>query len=427
MRIETFIGLRFLRSPRRDKVVSVLTWISTLGVMLGVTALVVTISVMNGFRQNLFIAVTGTQGHLNVQPEQGALAPAERARLERLLGTRPEVEASAPYFAHQVFLSVKGDYRAALLRGIDPEAELRATELWRFLRASTVPAERPDPERQLQARAVLARLAPGAAESGRAGIVLGASLARALGLVVGDEVQVTSTVQRLTPIGPVPLMKRFEVVGLVETGIGGSDDLLAYVELRLAQRLFRLGEDVDGLSVRLRDPQRIGPEPWRTLLPGYRIGLWSESNRNVFQVMRLEKLGIFLVLTLIIVVAFFNIVSSLIMMVVEKRKAIAILKALGASDGVMRRVFFAEGFAIGAIGTFTGLALGLAACWLLATFDIVRLPPGVYPLSSRLPVLLQWQDLLLITASSFLICLLVTLYPATRAARERPIEGLRSV
>jgi len=216
-----------------------------------------------------------------------------------------------------------------------------------------------------------------------------------------------------------------ELVGTFETGISGTDEVLGYVNRRLAALLYRAGDAVDGLSVRLADPFSVDGEAFRAALPGYRVRTWREDNRNVFQVMRLEKLGIFLVLTLIILVAFFNIISSLIMLVLEKRRSIAILKSMGATDGLMRRVFFLQGLWIGILGTVSGLLLGLAACWALGTFDILRLPPGVYPLSTRLPVLVEWSDLALITGSSFLICLAVTLYPATRAARERPVASLR--
>jgi len=256
--------------------------------------------------------------------------------------------------------------------------------------------------------------------------VLGAPLARALGVDLGDSLEIVSPVQRMTPIGPVPLLKKARVVALLETGIGGTDEVLAYVHLATAQKLFRLDDTVDALALRLENPDAIDATALERALPGYRVRSWAEDNRNVFQVMKLEKLGLFLILTLIIVVAFFNIISSLVTQVIEKKKGIAILKTLGASDGMIRRIFFMEGFWIGTVGTLAGVTLGLLGCWALASFDIIRLPPGVYPVSNRIPVRIQLADLLTITAASFVICISVTLYPATRAAQVEPVRNLRN-
>jgi lipoprotein-releasing system permease protein len=484
VRIASFIGLRFLRSKRQTRSVSVVTWISGVGVMLGVTALIVTISVMNGFRENLFLAVTGTMAHVRVVPERGDLSPAEAEALRARLAALPGVVATAPYVSRQGFLRYSEEFRAVVLRGIDPAAEGRVSELARFLRlrppsldeeesdggsgapngtdhadsadgapkgtdglpsagaggeGASAPPQEAGPggsggpgmvEREGLGRPgegpglKLLRFPPPAGQ--RAGILLGRPLADALALRIGDELEVISTEQRITPIGPVPLIKRFRLAGLFETGMGGVDEVTAYVHLEIAGRLYRMQGALSGLSVRMAEPQSIDGDALRAALPGYKVTTWSEENRNIFQVMRLEKVGVFLILTLIIVVAFFNIIASLIMLVLEKRKSIAVLKSLGASNGLMRRVFFMQGVWIGAVGTLAGLSLGLAICWALATFDIVELPERVFPLARRLPVRLDLVDLALITGSSFLICMLVTLYPATAAARTRPIENLRN-
>ncbi len=441
MRIETFIGLRFLRSKRQSRAISIITWISTGGVMLGVTALIVTISVMNGFRENLFIAVSGTTPHLRIQAPKGVLVPSAREALEKELEANPAVTLFAPYVSRQAFLAVGEEYRAVILRGIDPGREAGLTEVGRFLRpgnsitfrlggGSALPAAgggdaagRGTGDSRVES--LLGQLAYPPPPGQRAGIILGAPLARALGLLDGDEVRVISPVQRVTPIGPVPLMKNFRLVGTFDTGLGGTDEVLAYVDYRVAQRLFRMGAAVDGLAARLKDPHATDLSALRNALPEARLIHWSEENKNVFQVMRLEKLGLFLILSLIIVVSFFNIISSLIMLVLEKRKAIAILKTMGATDRLVRRTFFMQGIWIGTLGTLGGVALGLATCWVLATFDLIRFPEGVFPLSSRLPIRVDWLDLLIIVAASFAICMLVTLYPATRAARVQPVDNLR--
>jgi lipoprotein-releasing system permease protein len=423
MRIESFIGLRFLRSARQERSISFITWVSMVGVMLGVTALIVTISVMNGFRDNLFKAVTGTSPHARVIPREGVLDAPRQSALEAALARAPGVLASAPYFSRQVFLRSGETYRAALLRGIDPSREAGVTHLAEFLRPSAfvalgAAAEEPGPHRDL-----LQKLEAG---TDAAGIILGAPMARTLGLEPGDTLEIVSPVQRMTPIGPVPLIKRVRMVAVLETGISGTDDVLAYVDLSLADKLFRLDGVADALAIRVADPAAIDAATLERALPGYAVKTWADENRNVFQVMKLEKLGLFLILTLIIVVAFFNIISSLVTQVIEKKKGIAILKTLGATDGLIRRVFFMEGFWIGTLGTLAGLTLGLLGCWVLATFDIIRLPPGVYPVSTRIPVRIQISDLLAITAASFLICVSVTLYPATRAARVEPVKNLRN-
>ncbi len=432
MRIETYIGLRFLRSKRQSRAISVITWISMGGVMLGVTALIVTISVMNGFRENLFIAVSGTTPHLRIQAPKGALAPSAREALEKGLAENPAVTLFAPYVSRQAFLAVGEEYRAVTLRGIDPGREAGLTEVGRFLRPGNSiifdlgGGETAGRERgESYVEELLSELAYPPPFGQRAGIMLGAPLARALGLLEGDEVRVISPVQRVTPIGPVPLMKTFRLAGTFDTGLSGTDEVLAYVDYRVAQRLFRMGAAVDGLAARLKDPHATDLSALRHALPGARLIHWSEENKNVFQVMRLEKLGLFLILTLIIVVSFFNIISSLIMLVLEKRKGIAILKTMGATDGLVRRIFFMQGMWIGTLGTLGGVALGLTTCWVLATFDLIRFPEGVFPLSSRLPIQVDWLDLLIIVAASFAICMLVTLYPATRAARIQPVENLR--
>jgi len=425
VRLSSFIGLRFLRSPRQTRSISVITWISGLGVMLGVTALIIAISVMNGFRENMVLAVTGTVPHARVVPESGALSreasSALRARLEAL----PEVRAVAPYFSRQAFLRVGKEFRAIVLRGIEPESEIQVTELGRFLRDRVAPLTELSDRVSAPPLEILRALQP-AANTQSAGIVLGYSLARGLSLRQGDEVEVVSPVQRMTPIGPIPLIKRFHVVGVLETGVGGTDEVVAYVAHSLAARLFRLGDSTAGLAVRLASPDVDTLGLSRAAGAGLRVTGWADDNRNLFQVMRLEKVGVFLILTLIIIVSFFNIISSLVMLVLEKRRAIAVLMSLGAGRGLIRELFFMQGVWIGILGTLAGLSLGLAGCWVLGTFNLVPLPKGVFPLATRLPVRVDWEDLALITGASFTICLLVTLYPANRAARTDPVVNLRN-
>ncbi len=420
MRIDSFIGLRFLRSPRQDRAVSVITWISGVGVALGVTALVVTISVMNGFRADLFRAVTGATPHVRILGAGDALAPAEAEALRQKLEALPDIVATAPYFSRQVFVHLPGQYRMVVLRGIDPEREPRVTEIRRFLGEDVLPTQRrraPD-----TGAAVLAALRPAAGNT--PGIILGGPLARSLGLYTGDLIEVISPTVRPTPVGPVPIMRHFRLVGVFESGLGGTDEVIGFVDLRQALLLFRL-PGPQGIAARTRDPDAELAPALKALFPGTAVIGWSDENKNVFQVMRLEKAGLFLILALILVVSFFNIISSIVMLVVEKREAIGILKALGSSDRLVQGIFFMQGVWIGFIGTAIGVALGLAACWVLGHVEIVKLPASVFPTTEGLPVRVEWLDVLLISACSFLICMTVTLYPARQAARIRPVESLR--
>ena len=418
MRLPSLIGLRFLRAPRRDKAVSVITWISVIGVALGVTALIVTISVMNGFRANLFEAVTGATPNLRVLAAEASPSAEEAETLQRAVTALPDVIATSPYLSRQAFVDVQGQYRMIVLRGIDPARESAVTEITRYVSGEVLAGLHPAPG----GAKVLALLPASPGEL--PGIVLGAPLARSLGLTEGDAVEVISPAVRPTPLGPVPVVRHFRLVGVFESGLGGTDDVLGFVDIRQALLLFRLAAP-PGVAARLRDPDVDIARLVSARLPGVTAIGWPDEQKNVFQVMKLEKAGLFLILALILVVSFFNIISSIVMLVVEKREAIGTLKALGATDRLVQSVFFMQGVWIGAIGTAAGVALGLAACWVLPRVNIVRLPASVFPTARGLPILVDWLDIVSIAACSFLICLSVTLYPARQAARVHPVESLR--
>ena len=231
----------------------------------------------------------------------------------------------------------------------------------------------------------------------------------------------------MTPIGDVPRIKKLEVIGIFESGISGYDEVLAFIDYKLLQKIYRMDDKITGLGVSIRDAG-TAPEIAMELSEigvEYVVSNWADENKSIFQVMKLEKIGLFLILILIIVVAAFNIISSLIMLVLEKSREIAILKALGAKDSSIRRIFFFQGLVIGSLGTISGVLVGLAICWVIMTFDIIDIPAGVYPGGNKIPVLIDWTDVLITTAASFLICVLVTLYPSTKASRLNPVDPLR--
>ena len=427
MQFETFIGRRYLFSPRRDRSISVITWISIGGVALGVVALIVSTSVMNGFRTNLRDAVTGSLPHITVFAWDDAMQ--NYSGLQKRLTEHPEVEGVAPYIFKQALLTGRKQPKGALLRGIDPQQETEVTKISSFLR-DEVYGFTPSPEKQaLISARLLKRLSHPEARSKRLkdGIILGAKLARQLEANVGDSVKLVSSEQRMTPIGDVPRIKKLEVIGIFESGISGYDEVLAFIDYRLLQKIYRMGNHITGLGVSISDPENA-PEislELAELSEDYIVGNWADENKSIFQVMKLEKIGLFLILSLIIVVAAFNIISSLIMLVLEKSREIAILKALGAKDSGIRKIFFFQGLVIGSLGTIGGVLVGLAICWALMTFEIIDIPAGVYPGGNRIPVLIDWLDVALATVASFTICILVTLYPATKASRLNPVDPLR--
>ena len=427
MRYETFIGKRYLFSPRQDRSISVITWISIGGVALGVVALIVSTSVMNGFRTNLRNAVTGSLPHITIFAWDDAMV--NYSGLQKRLDAQPEVNGVAPYIFKQALLTGRKKPKGALLRGIDPQQEANVTRIASYLRDEVYGFTPSPKDQELISTRLLERLSHPEARKKRLkdGIILGAKLARQLEAEVGGSVKLVSSEQRLTPIGDVPRIKKLEVIGIFESGISGYDEVLAFIDYRLLQKIYRMQNKITGLGVRISDPENAPDiaDELADLSEDYIVGNWADENKSIFQVMKIEKIGLFLILSLIIVVAAFNIISSLIMLVLEKSREIAILKALGAKDSGIRRIFFFQGLVIGSLGTIGGVLVGLAICWILMSFDIIDIPPGVYPGGNRIPVLIDWFDVALATVASFTICILVTLYPASKASRLNPVDPLR--
>jgi lipoprotein-releasing system permease protein len=259
------------------------------------------------------------------------------------------------------------------------------------------------------------------------GIILGKELARNMGIITGDSVEVISARGFLTPVGHMPTLKRFAVVGLFEVGMPEYDSTLAFIRLTEAQKLLRMPHEVSGIEVRLTNlylASKVGQEIKKILGHTYRIQDWIEMNQTLFSALKLEKVAMFIILALIIFVAAFNIASSLIMIVMEKTKDIAILKAMGASDKSIRKIFIYKGTVIGAMGVCLGLILGVGICFALARYDFIQLPGDVYYITS-LPIQIELLDICLIAVSAISICFLATLYPAHRASKRNPVEAIR--
>ncbi|WP_297527469.1 lipoprotein-releasing ABC transporter permease subunit [Thiohalobacter sp.] len=408
---ELFIGLRYTRAKRRNHFISFISLISILGIALGVTALITVLSVMNGFEQELRSRILGMAAHATVTAYDGRLRDWQglRARVER----HPEVVGTAPYIEREAMLTESGRVSGALLRGILPEEEPQVSDVGRHMKAGALSDLRP----------------------GEFGIVLGSELAYAIGATLGDRVTVISPQAMVTPAGTLPRLRRFTVVGIFEVGMYEYDRGVALVHLRDAARLFRLDDTVTGLRLKLRDlfqVQHISAQLAAELPPQLRLRDWTRRHANFFRAIQTEKRVMFIILALIVAVAAFNIVSTLVMVVTDKQSDIAILRTLGATPRSIMGVFMVQGAVIGLFGTLLGVVGGVSLALNVETlvpaierlFEVQFLPADVYYIS-ELPSELHWNDVWQVAGFSLLLSLLATLYPAWRASRTQPAEALR--
>jgi len=400
---ELGIALRYLRARRGELFISLITWISVGGVAVGVTALIVVLSVMTGFEEDLRDKILGTNAHVVVYPMGGTLAdPAKvTAEVEQVKG----VVAATPFAVSQVMLVAGGSVQGAVFRGIDVASAGRATDIERFL-----------------VQGSLADL-----QGDTAGVLVGREMARNLGLVLGEVVQVVSPAGSPTPLGVIPRMRAFRVAGIFASGMYEYDTSFLFASLATAQDFLRLGGGVNGIEVRVSDiygarataraiDQRLGPRYWTRD--------WMEMNRNLFSALKLEKITMFVILALIVLVAAFNIAATLIMVVLEKARDIGILKSMGAANRSIRRIFMFEGLVIGGLGTTLGLLGGWVLCVLLKHYKFIELPSDVYYIDT-LPVVMKPEMFLSVAVCAVALCFLATLYPSWQASRLDPVEILR--
>lgn len=404
---ELFVGLRYLKAKRKQTFISIITFISMGGIALGVAALLIVISVMAGFQEDIKQKILGMTAHIQLYPFERGLA--RGAEVADAVEAVPGVVAASPFVVNQVMLSTPASVTGAVVYGIDPARAGRVTSLGDIMREGSLDALK------------------------EGDIILGAELAQTLGVVRGSQLTVVSPTGTLSPIGMVPRARAFRVVGTFRAGNYEYDSGLAFITIVDAQRFFDLESRVTGVEIKVEDiyaTDRVAtaiqasPAVERVVEGPFLTRDWQQRNRNLFSALKLEKTAMFIILTLIILVAAFNIVSTLIMVVMEKHKDIAILKSMGATARSVMRIFVLEGVIIGIVGTTVGLLLGVAACEALKRYEFINLPPEVYMIST-LPARVEWLNVVMIAAASLTISALATIYPAWQAARLDPVEAIR--
>ena len=410
MSFEYFIGARYLRAKQKQAFVSLITILSSAGVMVGVMALIVVIAVMNGFDADLKARILGGQSHI-VLMRHGSAFNQYHLVLEKIADT-PGVEAATPYIITQGMLRSKSGAVGAVVRGIDPQTAGQVMKTLEQVALTDVSAKSNSEK-------------PKAAVPG---IVLGKELARNLGVIEGDMIHLMSPRGMLSPIGHIPAMKQFKVTGFFQSGMYEYDQTFAFIHLKDAQRMLRMANSVTGIDIRVTDIYRareIADRLVSKLGFPYWARDWMQMNKNLFRALKMERWVMAIILILIVLVAAFNIASSLIMLVMGKTRDIAILKAMGATTKSIRKIFVFSGMVIGSVGTVLGLILGLVLCTLLKHYDIYELTGDIYYFTTTLPVKIEIFWVIGILAAAMLICFLATLYPAHQAAKLDPVEAIR--
>ena len=412
MSFEFFIGGRYLRSKQKQSFISLITFLSTAGVTVGVMALIVVIAVMSGFESDLKSRILGGQSHVGLMRHGGPFTEYQRIieRVENIEG----VEAATPYIYTQVMLRSSSRVSGAVLRGIDPESAGRVIKTLKNISF------------QYNAK----EYNSGNSTTTAPGIVLGKELAKNLGVHKGDMIYLISTRGMISPIGHVPTMKRFKVAGFFESGMYEFDGSFAYIHIEDAQKLLHMADSVTGIEIRVKEKDIynaniISDKIGKDLGFPYWAWDWIQKNHNLFTALKLEKKVMFIILTLIVLVAAFNIASTLIMMVMGKTRDIAILKAMGATDKSIRKIFVFKGMVIGSIGTILGVCLGSIICKVLKHYKIHELTGDIYYFTTTLPVKLEILDVFLIISATLVICFIATLYPARQASKLDPVEAIR--
>ena len=403
---ELFLGMRYLKAKRKQAFISIITIISVLGVMVGVMALVVVLSVMNGFREDLLSKILGVNAHLLVLNFGGGLEDYDdvAARVAEVRG----VVASTPFIYSQVMVNHSGNASGAVLRGIDPKTAGQVLGIEGMIRQGSLTL--------LETRL-----------NGLPTIIIGSELAKQIGVYMGDIMTVISPEGKLTPLGRAPNTRKYKVAAIFDSGMYEYDATMVYIDLDEAKDFLGLGNRVTGLEVKVNDvdqSDRIAERIQGELGHPYWTKDWKIMNRSLFSALKLEKLTMFVILTMIVLVGALNIISTLVMVVTEKTKDVAILRAMGASAKSIMSIFMLQGLLVGVVGTLAGLISGLAICHMLARYKFISLPSDVYYIST-LPVRVEGWDVSFVAIAAVLISFLATIYPSWYASRLNPVEAFR--
>jgi lipoprotein-releasing system permease protein len=405
---ELFIAKRYLRAHRKERVISVITVISVMGVSAGVMALVIALGVNNGFRDTLQRNLLGAMAHINVMPKQPGDGIDQWREMAQQIGKLPHVTAVSPALYGQVFLSGTLQSTGALLKGIDVDDELKISTALRRLKAGSLDALR-DPN------------------ANPPGVVLGASMVADTGMTLNSQVNVISPQGELTPFGPRAATRRFRVVGIFETGFFEVDDKWAFTSIPSLQKLLSIPDQVNQIEINVDDLNRapeIAKEIERAVGPTYTTTTWMERNKQLLSALNMERMVTIITIGLIELVAALNIFITLVMMVMEKYRDIAVLMSMGSRRAQIRRIFMLQGVLIGVVGSIIGLAVGYSLCYYANKYRWVPLDQTVYSMSF-VPFEPRWVDGIWIAAAAIAVSFLATLYPARNATKIAPAEVLR--
>jgi lipoprotein-releasing system permease protein len=406
MFFEFFLSARYLKAKRKQAFISIITMISIIGVMMGVMALIVVLSVMNGFREDLMSKILGVNSHLLVLSYEGAFKDYDKviSQVDQVDG----VMASTPFLYSQVMVNNSGSVSGVILRGIDTETAPRVISIEPMIK-----------EGSLQS---LGRL-----HDGLPAIIIGKELSKNLMARPGDILTVVSPLGKLTPLGRIPYDRKFKVTAIFESGMYEYDSSMAYVSLKEAQDFLGFENRVTGIEVKVAEvyeADRTGAAVQKKLGYPYWTKDWKQMNRSLVSALRLEKLTMFVILLMIVLVGALNIISTLVMVVMEKTRDVAILRAMGTTGRSIMSIFMLQGLLVGVIGTIAGLASGLGLCHILAKYKFIDLPSDIYYIST-LPVKVESTDVAFVAISAVFISFLATLYPSWHASRLNPVEALR--
>jgi lipoprotein-releasing system permease protein len=406
MLFEIFLGTRYLKAKRKQAFISIITVISVVGVMVGVMALIVVLSVMNGFREDLMSKILGVNSHLLILNYEGPFSDYEKTAAQA--DTVEGVVATTPFVYSQVMVNREGSVTGAVLRGLDTLSAPSVARVEEMIKDGSL--------RSLDTE-----------HDGLPAIIVGRELSKSLGARPGDTVTVVSPLGKLTPLGRVPQSRTFMVTAIFDSGMYEYDATMVYVSLKEAQDFLGMENLVTGIEVRVTDiykADRIGEAVSKKLGYPYWTKDWQQMNRSLVSALKLEKLTMFVILTMIVLVGALNIISTLVMVVMEKTRDVAILRTMGATGKSIMLIFMFQGLLVGVVGTLAGLASGLGLCRLLAKYQFIRLPADIYYIST-LPVRVEMNDVIFVTVAAVLISFLATLYPSWHASRVNPVEALR--